>query len=131
MPIWGHNATLPEPLASQLVSIIPAGELGGYLHIAHFVSAVDDVAVVGLVENGLCAEFAAEELGDLAGVAIERLSHVGNVGQHCLDAVPAAFDLGLDARHLVAVRDVLDWRGPANVDHLGRARSRLPSTRHA
>ncbi len=59
----------------------------------------------------------AEELGDLPRAAVQRVPHVLHVDHHRLDAVPAALDLGLEARHPVAVVGVLDGLQARDVHH--------------
>lgn len=78
------------------------------LQLGRVVRAVDDEALVLVVELGLSAELAAEELGGVRGWAVEGLGHVGHVDDDRLDAVALALDLGADARHLVPVVKVGD-----------------------
>ena len=75
---------------------------------------VDDPTVIVGARVGLSSEFETKVLDDVSRGAGERLSHAAQVDNDGLDAVALAFDLGLDALHLVAVEGVGDIA--ANVD---------------
>ena len=91
--------------------------LDGGLEDGIGVSTVDDGPVGGGVVGGLRAELAAEEFVDLARFAVEGKGDVGYVGNDGLDAIAAAFDLAVDAGHLVAILGIVDRRGAGDVDY--------------
>jgi len=91
--------------------------LDGGLEDAIGVSPVDHGPVGVGVVGGLSAELAAEELVDLARIAVEGKGDVGYVGNDGLDAVASTLDLAVDAGHLVAVLGIVDRRGAGDVDY--------------
>ena len=111
------------------------------LELAGVVGAVDDPAVVSRVGVGLGTQLEAKVLDDIWGRsayvmgkgclrrgkekgrrltgrrAVKGVGNAGQVDDDGLDAVALAFDLGLEALHLVAVEGVGDIAANVNGSH--------------
>lgn len=78
------------------------------LQLGSIVGAVDDPTVVLGVNVGLSTKLETKVLDDIGTRASKRLSDAGQVDDNGLDTVTLAFNLGLDALHLVAVEGIAD-----------------------
>lgn len=78
------------------------------LQLGGIVGAIDDPTVVLGVNVGLSTKLETKVLDDIGTRASKRLSDAGQVDDNGLDSVTLAFNLGLDALHLVAVEGIAD-----------------------
>jgi hypothetical protein len=96
-----------------VLALLAENELGDeaievVLQLASIVGAVDDPAVVIGVGVGLSPELEAKVLDDVSRRAGQGIGNTAQIDNDGLDAVALAFDLGLDALHLVTVEGVGD-----------------------
>jgi hypothetical protein len=92
-------------LAKHKLGDEPVEEL---LELVGLVGAVDNPAVVSGVQVGLRTQLEAEVLDQVRARASQGLSDAAQVDNNGLDAVTLAFNLGLEALHLVAIERVAD-----------------------
>ena len=71
-----------------------------------FMGAVDDPAVILGVHVGLGSELETEVLDDVCAGSGERLGNAGKIDNNGLDSITLAFNLGLQALHLVAIEGI-------------------------
>lgn len=79
--------------------------------------SVDDPAIISRVNVGLSTELEAKVLDQVRSRAGKRLGHAAEIDDYGLDAVAFAFDLGLDAFHLVTIEVILDIAADVNESH--------------
>jgi hypothetical protein len=113
---------LDVDLRLRVLALLAENELGDeaievVLKLVGVVGAVDNPAVIVGACVGLSTKLETEVLDDVRRRTGQRVRHTGQVDDDGLDAVALAFDLGLEALHLVAVEGVGDIAANVNGSH--------------
>jgi len=81
-------------------------------------STVDDPAIILRVCVGLSTELETKIFDHIGRGASQGLGNAWEIGNDCLDAVAFAFDLGLQALHLVSIEGIGDIATNVDGSHL-------------